>query len=400
MAIEVVQMIAFHWMERAEDVVALALSSKTVYGKVFGVLGEENAYDRDQHRAVAGIEYCMQQGWWRGARLAVERGYGDPSIEVDVGFVPAHPLTVASGMGEVELVRTLLRHPGVDPGVGNNRAMKRAARAGRVEVVRLLLQDDRAHPAEEGDNYAIELAAHYGHTEVVELLLGDPRVDPCGNNNYCIRYAAREGHVDIVRLLLGDPRVDPAGEESQALCGAVEMGHIDVAKLLLEDGRVDPSASDDTPIRWAIDREDTEMTFLLLRHEMFDEETRDLDVIVWAASWTACETGQVLKALLEDESLYDTLDWGSFGYALSVACLEGSVNVVSLLLEDTHKRADPCYGDNEPLAGAILNGHIIIVGLLLKDGRVDRGVALELAEQHGCYERVKALVDSLPLVVE
>jgi len=59
------------------DVLAFALTSKEMYRKVLGVLGEENVFDRDQHRALAGVLFCAEKGWWNAVLLAVRRGYGD-----------------------------------------------------------------------------------------------------------------------------------------------------------------------------------------------------------------------------------------------------------------------------------------------------------------------------------
>ena len=50
-----------------------------------------------------------------------------------------------------------------------------------VEVVELLLKDERVNPAAE-DDYAIGVAAKNGHEKVVELLLKDKRVDPAAKN--------------------------------------------------------------------------------------------------------------------------------------------------------------------------------------------------------------------------
>jgi ankyrin repeat protein len=54
----------------------------------------------------------------------------------------------------------------VDPSADNNWAIRLASCNGHVEVVRLLLNDNRVNPSEL-DNYAIRWASHNGHVEVV-----------------------------------------------------------------------------------------------------------------------------------------------------------------------------------------------------------------------------------------
>lgn len=50
-------------------------------------------------------------------------------------------------------------------------------------------------------------------------------------------HASRKGHVEVVRLLLQDERVDPSAADNYAIRWASENGHTEVARLLLHDGR-------------------------------------------------------------------------------------------------------------------------------------------------------------------
>jgi hypothetical protein len=40
----------------------------------------------------------------------------------------------------------------------------------------------------------------------VRLLLADMRVDPSARNNWAVSWAAENGHLEVVRLLLADER--------------------------------------------------------------------------------------------------------------------------------------------------------------------------------------------------
>ena len=144
LSIEVMQYMVFRFAHTAEDVLALALTSRTVYGKLLGGVGEENEFDRDQHRATAGVAFCCQHRWWRAARLAVQRGYGDVNASwVLPDFYPGYPMDEACKNGEMELVRVLLKHPDVDPKARNGYAIKMAALNNHHAVLALLLADPR-----------------------------------------------------------------------------------------------------------------------------------------------------------------------------------------------------------------------------------------------------------------
>jgi ankyrin repeat protein len=63
------------------------------------------------------------------------------------------------------------------------------------------------------------------------------------NTFAALHEASVEGHVEIVDLLLRDERVDPAVKNSggrTALHMATSRGHSEIVKLLLADQRTDP----------------------------------------------------------------------------------------------------------------------------------------------------------------
>ena len=73
------------------------------------------------------------------------------------------------------------------------------------------------------------MAAQNGHLEVVKLLLQDNRVDPSADYNYgnlndididfsqldkAIKEATKKGYYEIVRLLLQNPVINPAVQDN------------------------------------------------------------------------------------------------------------------------------------------------------------------------------------------
>ena len=114
-------------------------------------------------------------------------------------------LHLACRYGYIDEVKAALKN-GADPSIFNNEAITIASAAGRTEVVKVLLQDDRVDPSDD-DNYAIEIAIKHGHVNVVKALLQDGRADPTADHNYSIFLASSYGRIEIVKLLLEDGRV-------------------------------------------------------------------------------------------------------------------------------------------------------------------------------------------------
>jgi len=116
----------------------------------------------------------------------------------------------ACKVGDTEKVKSLLTK--VDPSGDNNYAIRLAIENGHVEIVRLLMADDRVDPSDHYNN-AFRVACKRGYVEIVSLLLSDPRVTPTSSYNAAIRFASKMGHVEIAKLLMADKRVNPKGEK-------------------------------------------------------------------------------------------------------------------------------------------------------------------------------------------
>lgn len=107
--------------------------------------------------------------------------------------------------GHIEIVRFLLEDGRADPTAHRNWAIHMASDRGQTEAVRLLLKDGRADPAAQ----ALIAASDNNRADVVCLLLADSRVDPTAEDNWAILTACRKGYTEVVRHLLEDDRADP-----------------------------------------------------------------------------------------------------------------------------------------------------------------------------------------------
>ena len=170
---------------------------------------------------------------------------------VDPGADDQCAVRYASGNGHVEVVELLLRDERVDPSVRDQQALYWAAVRGHMPVLERLLRDERVDPSANGQ-CAIRWAIEAGRVVVVDRLLRDPRVDPSAANQEAIWAASRHGHVKVVERLLRDERVDPGAREHGALRVAIRFGHVDVVEVLLRDPRVDRGACEHGALRDAI----------------------------------------------------------------------------------------------------------------------------------------------------
>uniref|UniRef100_A0A6C0JR58 Ankyrin repeat protein n=1 Tax=viral metagenome TaxID=1070528 RepID=A0A6C0JR58_9ZZZZ len=275
------------------------------------------------------------------------------NFEPAIKFQQTEQFLNACKTGDIATVTRVFEF--VDPSVNENLAIGWASQNGHLDIVKLLLADQRVNPTED-NNLAIRGAASSGHVEVVKVLLTDPRVDPSAINNYAIRYASENGHAEIVRLLLADSRVDPSAYNNEAIRVASQHGQTEIVNLLLTDPRVDPSDSDNEAIRGASENGHTDVVKVLLADPRVDPATE------------------------KNESI-------------QLASQNGHVNVVQLLLADP--RVDPSDNNNEAIVLASANGHTDVVRLLLEDPRVDPSDqdnrAIREATREGFLDIIKLL---------
>ena len=258
-----------------QDVLSLALTSKTLYYALLGEVGGENTHDVALHKSLAGIVFCIRQKWWKPALLAAAQRIGDAGIVWDdsAWIRRTTCLRMAAREGETQLVSALLRLPNVDPSHNKCAPLCDAAQHGFTDVVRTLMADGRSDPSA-NNNAPLTWAAHNGFPDVVALLLSDNSVDPSVSNSAPLRWAAENGHAEVVRLLVEDGRADPGACNNQAIIEAAGEGDVAVVRVLMGDDRVDPSAQRNAAVRRAVKMQFVEVV------EVLAEDPR-VEIPVW-----------------------------------------------------------------------------------------------------------------------
>lgn len=150
-----------------------------------------------------------------------------------------------------------MKCPAVDPSAYKNRALQNAVSDGRLEMVKILLEDPRVDPSQIQPSSVfppLVTAISKGSPEMVELLIRDPRTNKSCSDNKPIRSASFWGMERIVDLLLQYPDVDPTAVNNAAIRAAVEGGCCGVVSRLLRDPRVDPSRIGITILNFCIQK--------------------------------------------------------------------------------------------------------------------------------------------------
>jgi ankyrin repeat protein len=175
-------------------------------------------------------------------RVLLDHGADPNALEGTYDFAL---LTASASIRGAEVVKMLLqKSTNVDVDVASGKsceALELAAYLGRVEVVRVLLDngvDPNAFKGEYG--YALCVASRYNHLETVEVLLQKSAdVNATGGKYYCALCAAAWwGHIEVLQVLLDNGAIsNTRGRPYRfALGDAISQGRLDAAKILFDEG--------------------------------------------------------------------------------------------------------------------------------------------------------------------
>ena len=291
-------------------------------------------------------------------RLFLEQGVNPIPNPEDPGQDSAirSLLVLAARNGYESLVRLLLEHGATAdrPVVGRYQTtLSVAAEEGHLGIVKLLAQAQ----------CDIQFRGINGWTPLI--------------------HAAKKGRVDVVRFLLDDGVDHNIGTDGEtAICWAAQGGHLEVVKLLLENG-ADPEPKSSTgavlyPLTWAIEHEHYTVAQLLLtsinletkiQSGSHDEHAALLSVAA------ACRWGDLLQRLLEHGCPADARSSDDRIFlknrnlsALSIAAERGHHHIVEQLLRYNADANPPSATTLAPIVLAVSKGNVRISQSLLDHG--------------------------------
>ncbi|KAJ3272774.1 hypothetical protein HDV01_005302 [Terramyces sp. JEL0728] len=310
---------------------------------------------------------------------------------VDPCCFKSRGLVLACGMRSIDIPQLLLK----DGRVVSNSAIVVASYRGRIDILKLLLQDQRLKVT----NRALRDAATMGHLKICQLLITHG-LDPSADGNLAFQRACQNGHLGLAEFLLQDRRVDPAARNNQAIRQSARRGYSDIVKLLLKDERVDKNANScEAAIQAAISGHFS-LTESLLDgniHKVFEFTAQSENISILCSSVHGggiTLINHVLELVDRGSGTVEYPNRDRLNEALLRACKKGYTRVAKYILQLND--SDSLYYSGCLLRNAISNGHLEIVKLLLQDSRlnpsVNRNEMVRLAAAKGCTEIVGLLL--------
>ena len=160
--------------------------------------------------------------------------------------------TIGSSIPEekiLQILQILLQDERVDPLSNDCEVVEKAVSHGQTLVLKFLAD----LPGMIITNAALTISAECGHSECVVFLLGLPQISPSDPEYPSpIIAACKKGHLDVVRLLLQDERCDPSVKDDYALRVACHFKHAEIVKVLLAHPLVDVTSRDNSAVKYMV----------------------------------------------------------------------------------------------------------------------------------------------------
>lgn len=224
--IEIIQLIAFMSGLDFMSAYNLALTSKTMYNKILGPIGNQNEYDVAQLCSLLGAGECIKRHMWRASKIAISRGIGNLDQKLYEWRVrsPVPLVTMAVVHDKTDIVEMILSR-GVT--LTNELSdMTIACSMASLPTVQVLMRYATCSMQS-----PLLSAIQHDNTEVAVYLL--QTVDLDSIEQFCLLNACINGNVDIVRVMMQDSRFNAFFRSGSSFCSACTNGHLEVVKLMM-----------------------------------------------------------------------------------------------------------------------------------------------------------------------
>ena len=334
--------------------VIFIIAVKSGYPEVVKLLLQHDKVDPGAHRDAAIIAAC---GTRHMRHMSRKRITESGEVIRETKYVEDKKMQE----NQLEIVNLLLNDERVDPSNQSDKALIEAVQVRSWRIVKRLLQDDRVNPAAR-NNQAIYDSVNIEESLIFDILLNDPRVDPSDQNNRTFIIASSIGNLHDVIILLNDPRVNPSDRDNEAIIAAAYNGHTGIIKLLLQDPRVDPSDQDNEALVNAMEFNHYKTLYVLLNDPRVDPSFDGNYLLIIAIERAKFPIH--IDNPLNDEAI-------AYTNQKSINDYNENMNLINFLLDDP--RTDPSLSSEEGkvLMTAIRHKNIIVIKRLLQDSRID-----------------------------
>lgn len=305
-------------------------------------------------------------------------------------------LIKASKAGDLAAVKNLIKHENPDVKKNNSAALRYACKFGHTDIVKKLLK--KGSDPTELESQAFRKAVRAGKEDIVDILLDHGKVDAAAQDNEAIRSACENNQIKILDKLLQNPSVDPGAKQNEAFITACKKGYVTIAEKLIDDSRVDLTETIPAALKAAITCGQEESVKLII--SSFDIPGKKIDELFAYA----CRIGNtnIVETLIQAERktpegmIYNLVDpTANENAAIREAAKRGNVRVIDILL--SNKQVDPGDNFNEALYMAAANGHDRAFARLMMDKRTnvadENNRALEAACEHGHSKIVRLILN-------
>jgi ankyrin repeat protein len=298
------------------------------------------------------------------------------------------PLKEAAAKGQTATVGALLSHPRImvnySSETSSNRsltALHLAARAGHIDVARLLLEHSGIsfNPRDANGETPLYSALRPGPkaTEMVSLFLKHDEVDAAlsrGSEETLLMTAIIRGYEDMVKLLINHPRANPL-DARHGKAALLELATFNlqwnIVHYLLHGDNNAPSEQDETDQGLDDIRRVKETATLraLLKEESFsvNKQYRDGQTLLHKLVSTSHPSLHLIDQLLQSHDLQpnriDKHGWTALHYAVS----NGQIENVKLLLGDARTDVN-VHGSDTKTVLRCANGNFALLEILLRHG--------------------------------
>lgn len=155
-------------------------------------------------------------------------------------------LFYAVAAGAYDTAKLMLQHSNVGFRHLSAHVLRTAAGNGDVQMVRLLLDDNREQQNDHIVRDALRMAAQNGYFAATRVLLEHRLRSANKTDSVALAAACRGNRVELVKMLLEHPRVDLGFVGSEVLRDVCENGYWKIVWMLLEHERIELSAKLDT----------------------------------------------------------------------------------------------------------------------------------------------------------
>lgn len=171
---------------------------------------------------------------------------------------------IAAECGDLNTVKELIAKPEAEVSL----ALMKASQNGHLEIVKLLIQDQRVSAQRKAQ--ALIIASEKGQIEVVKLLLQDPKVFTENTAESSLNSAIQNGQLEIVKILLSETQARIKNYWLEPHIDlAVKMNNAEMVKVLLQDSRVRNLDSAVITAFYLFSEERKEVLELLLQDQKF-----------------------------------------------------------------------------------------------------------------------------------